>query len=73
MGHEDELQAVDRKGDTAEEMNDGEDNNESYYLNICLKVSPRVWREKSQTGRLKRRVQHLEEACQACPVIESTL
>lgn len=42
MGHEDELQAVDRKGDTAEEMNDGEDNNESYYLNICLKVSPRV-------------------------------
>ena len=41
MGHEDELQAVDRKGDITEEVNDGGDDNESYYLTVCLKVSPR--------------------------------
>lgn len=38
MEHEDKLQVVDRKGDIAEEVNDRRDSNESYYLDVCLKV-----------------------------------
>lgn len=41
-GHKDELWAVDRKGDVTEEVNDGRDDNGSYYLKGCLRVSSRL-------------------------------
>lgn len=42
MGHDDELQTLDRKDDIAEEVNDGRDNNEYYYLDVCLKSFPKT-------------------------------
>lgn len=36
-GNWDELWALDRKGDVTEEVNDGRDDNESYYLKGYLR------------------------------------
>ena len=41
-GNWDELWAVDRKSDVTEEVNDGKDDNENYYLNGYHRVSSRL-------------------------------
>jgi hypothetical protein len=49
------------------------DKDESYYFDECLKFSPRLQSEKSQTGRVERKDQHLEEPNRAYPVLQHAL